>query len=228
VEAICIIPARSGSKGIPDKNVYLLNGKPLIAYSIEAALASPKIKRVIVSTDSESYAEIARQYGADVPFIRPPELAGDEVHSIFSVIHCLEWLQEKERYYPELVVKLLPTAPLRKTKHIDEAVELYKQKGSGSVISVCLADKSPRYYRRIVSNHLVPYEAFNNINYQRQDLESIYQLNGSIYISTPQIIIKNRTFQVEETYPYVMDRKYSIDIDDCFDLKIAEFLLQRR
>lgn len=222
-----MIPARSGSKGIPDKNIFKLNKKPLLAYSISTAKQSRYINRVVVTTDSKKYAEICQTYEAEVPFVRPKEISQDDIHAVFPVIHCVEWLQKNENYNPDIIVMLLPTSPLRQTLHVDQAIELYLKHKNGSVISLTEAEKPPQYIRTIRNGLLHPYEVTNNSpNFQRQELENYYQLNGSIYVTSKETLLKHKTFHVNDIYPYIMDREHSIDINSHFDLKIAEALLK--
>lgn len=223
MNVLCVIPARSGSKGIPNKNITLLGGKPLIAYSIMAAKQSTFNPRVVVSTDSENYKRICKKYGAEVPFLRPTELSKDNVHSVYTVIHLLNWLKENEEYWPDVAVMLLPTAPLRQTRHIDEAITLYLQNRQGSVISVN-ETKAPYYIRQISNGCLQPIlEAPKNR--QRQNFSHYYSLNGAIYVSSPDFIVQHETFHYNPVFPYIMESEYSIDIDKKADLNIAEALI---
>ena len=134
-EVFALIPARSGSKGIPDKNIKLLDGVPLIAYSIAAALQSSIIDRVIVSTDSEEYAEIARHYGAEVPFIRPINISGDKATDVQFFEHAINWLQENDNYVPEYIVHLRPTTPFRNPEIIDDAISKFIGSGYSALRS---------------------------------------------------------------------------------------------
>lgn len=227
MEILSIIPARSGSKGIPNKNIKKLAGKPLLAYSIEASIQSKYIDRTIVSTDSKKYAAISRKYGAEIPFLRPKYLAKDNIHAVYPVIDCIKRLREKENYIPNVIVMLLPTSPLRNNKHIDEAIALFMQKQEGSVISVVEANKPPHYFRVIKDGKLYPFiNEEISPNFQRQDVNDIYELNGSIYVTWTKTLLKNKTFHVETIYPYIMEKMYSIDINEDFDFKIAEFLIK--
>ncbi len=228
MEILCVIPARSGSKCIPNKNIVDVAGKPLIAYSIEAALESKYIDRVIVSTDSREYADISIRYGAEVPFLRPEKLADDHVHSVYPVINCLETLKDEEKYNPDIIVMLLPTSPLRMAKHIDESVEIYLEKKSGSVVSVTEATKPPQYIKRINNGLLQPYEEMaEGPNFQRQQLEKLYEGNGSIFITSITSLLEENTFHGQQVYPYIMDKRYSIDINDKFDLEIVRLILEK-
>lgn len=222
---ICVIPARSGSKRLPNKNIIKLLNKPLIAYTIEAANNSNFKPRVVVSTDSKEFATISINYGAEVPFLRSRKLAKDNVHAVYPVIDTLDFLKKNENYTPEIVVMLQPTSPLRNTLHIDEALELYKEKKNGSIVSVT-ETKPPHYIRTIVKGQLKPIIDINNMNYQQQDFSKYYMGNGAIYITSPDNLVKQQTFKAPPAYPYIMEKKYSIDIDDKEDLLYAEALLK--
>lgn len=148
---LALVPARGGSKGVPGKNIRPLAGKPLISYTINAALRSEYQLRVVVSTDDVRIAEVSRAAGAEVPFLRPQELALDETPTLSVVQDALHWLKEHEAYEPEIVVLLQPTSPLRTAQHIDEGIRLLLETGADSVISVCEAEHSPYWMWRVDS-----------------------------------------------------------------------------
>lgn len=222
-----VIPARSGSEGIKDKNIMKVQGKPLIAYSIEAALKSSFVTNVVVNTDSEEYAKLSQAYGAEVPYLRPAELANGEVHAVYVVLHYLSWLKENGLEQPDVVVMLLPTSPLRKAGHIDEAIQTYLENKRGSVISVTEAAKPPHYIRKVIDGKLVPFVENHHANFQRQELEALYELNGSIYVKSSKDLLLDQTFHGQEVYPYVMERRCSVDVNEPLDLEWAEFLIQK-
>lgn len=230
-----IIPARSGSKGIKDKNIKELNGKPLISYTIEEAKKCRYVDNIYVSTDSKIYAGIAQKYGAKVPFLRSKKLSEDDVHSVYPVVDLVEKLKKTD--YKNIsgriniVVMLLPTSPLRKFWHIDKCIELFMQNMNDvySVISVSKC-KNPMYIKTINNDRLIPYEykSERNPNIQRQDFKKTYSSNGSIYVTRLETLISEKTFYTPIIYPYVMDKLYSVDIDDMFDFKMAELILKGR
>ncbi len=229
MEILSIIPARSRSKGIKNKNIIDIMGKPMVSYSIEVSLNSSYINRTIVSTDSEEYANICKNFGADVPFLRPKELAKDEVHSIYPIIDCINKLKEAENYTPDIIVMLLPTSPLRKSFHIDESIKLYFEHNDfeSTMISVVESDKHPRYFKRIVNGYLEPYEKSTEApNFQRQDLEKLYEGNGSIFIAPRNLLLSKKTFHTSKVYPYIMEKKYSVDVNNYWDLKLVNLLLE--
>lgn len=221
---IAIIPARSGSKGLKDKNIKLLNGKPLLAYTIEAAVNSGIFDKVFVSTDSEKYAEIASSYGAEAYPLRPPELSTDTVGSL-SVIR---YLLENETKEWDTFCLLQPTSPLRTAKHIQEAYHLFESKEADSVVSLVKSDKSPNIINKINENGTI--ENFIKINqktYTRQ-AEEFYLPNGAIFIANVKKFLLSEDFYGEYSYPYVMDKQSSIDIDDIYDFKLVELMEEEK
>lgn len=223
---LAIIPARGGSKGIPKKNVIDLNGKPLIQYTIDAAKNSVYIDDVIVSTDSQEIADVALCCGAEVPFLRPEELASDTTKTIEVLIHCLEELRIQDRRYDYLVL-LQPTQPLRLSHHIDEAIEKIIKLDSDSLTSVTPVKDHPILVRNIDDNHrLVPLLSVSS-TIRRQDFPDYFKVNGAIYINK----ISNLTLETslnDNVTPYMMDHKYSIDIDEPIDLDIARAYLNHQ
>lgn len=226
---IAIIPARAGSKGLPGKNYRLLDGQPMISYTIKAAIDSKIFNRIIVSTDSEKIAEIAREGGAIVPFMRPKELANDIASSDAVIMHTLGFVEDimKEKY--EYVCKLQPTSPLRTSMDIRKAFELLIEKKANSIVSVCECEHSPLWSGMIeedlrIDNFITKTLAVTN----RQILKKYYRLNGAIYISNVDSFKKNGCFFGENSIAYIMEKEHSIDIDDILDFKFAEMLLRER
>ncbi len=219
---LAIIPARGGSKRLPRKNVSDLCGKPLIAYSIEAALKSQYIDKVIVSSDDDEILEISRKYGANI-IKRPIELGSDTATTFVAVNHVLENL---EIY--DFIILLQATSPLRTEIHIDEAIELLDLKNSDSIISVCEMDHSPLWSNTLDStlsmNGFLKDEVLNK---RSQDLEKYYRLNGAIYICKTDELLKEESFFLKENvFAYKMSRKNSIDIDEEIDFIIANELIK--
>lgn len=226
-----IIPARGGSKGLPNKNILPLAGKPLIAHTIAAALAARLLDKVIVSTDHEGIAEKARQYGADVPFIRPSELAQDDT-AIYPVLaHAVRWLEQHEGYSPDYVMLLQPTSPLRNTEDIDSAVRLALEKDADGVVSLSSLKHHP-YWTKGVSTDgrivdFIPLDSPLEVSYnRRQDLPEAYALNGAIYLVRRPVLLEKQTFYTDRTYAYIMPPERSIDVDSSWDLHIAELILR--
>ncbi len=223
---LSVILARGGSKGIPNKNICNLGGKPLITYTIEAALNSTAVNRTIVSTDCDEIAKISTHYGADVPFRRPSSLSNDKSSSIDAIIHCLKWLKENEGYVPDYVCLLQCTSPFRTALHIDEAFAIALQNDADSVVSVCANAKSP-YWMKIIENGKFKDIFPNHQDYKRrQDLPTTYHLNGAVYINRTSFLYKTKSFFNDDTFAYIMDKTSSIDIDEEIDLLFAEFLLK--
>ena len=224
---IAIIPARGGSKGLPGKNIRMLNGKPLISYTIEAAMKSEKISEVIVSTDDLNIAEISKKYGARVPFIRPASLSGDDASAIDVYIHAIEALIKERKDRIDKFLVLLPTAPLRNDKHIDEAIMLFKKAQAFSLISVCEAETPPSWYCKVDENTRLFNAGFDQSKAlsNRQDNCKYYVPNGAIYILDYQGLKETGTYYSDNTIAYMMRREDSIDIDDLIDFQFAEFLI---
>ena len=219
---LAIIPARGGSKRLPRKNVLDLCGKPLIAYTIEAALKSKYINKVIVSSDDEEILNISSNFGADI-LKRPYELANDTATTFDAIKHTID---NFENY--DYIVLLQPTSPLRNENQIDEAIELLEEKQADAIVSVCEMDHSPLW-----SNTLPKNGNMNNflrdevLNKRSQDLEKYYRLNGAIYICKTENLLENKSFFLKDNiFAYIMDRKSSIDIDEELDFLFAERVIE--
>lgn len=221
---LALIPARGGSKGIKDKNIIPLGGKPLIAYSIEAAKRSKYIDSIVVTTDSEKIAEIAKSYGAKVPFIRPAELAADTSKTIDAVLHAIKTLKSLGKEYSTLLL-LQPTQPLRTTDDIDKAIEVYYQKGEKGLVSISPVDDSPLLIRSIGADGKLVKLLSQNSTCRRQDMPNYYKVNGCIYINKIDELDKNTSFN-DNKVPFIMTKEHSVDIDELSDLWMAEYYLQ--
>ncbi len=222
-----IVTARSGSKGIKDKNIRKLSGKPLMAYTIESSVKCQYIDKVMVSTDSDVYADIARDYGADVPFLRSERNSTDIANSIDVLLEVLEEYQKRGMEF-ENIVSLQPTSPLRTCRNLDEAFRLFYDKEADSVVSVCECEYSPLLCG-ILSDDLNMSGFIREENLKRrQDLAKYYRLNGAIYISKVSKLRQLKSFYGERSYAYIMGQKESIDIDTELDFEYAEFLLKNR
>ena len=227
---IAIIPARSGSKGLPDKNIRLVNGKPLLAYTIEAALESGCFDTVHVSTDSERYAEIAREFGADVPFLRSAELATDTASTWDAVREVLARYAELGRKFDTMML-MQPTTPLRTGEDVKAAYALLREKQAKSVIAVCEVDHSPLWCDTIPDSGSMKGFGRKDLAWvNRQDLRPYYRVNGAIYLLSVDGISSPPDDDIYEDncYALFMDRKKSVDIDSEDDLALVEFLLARR
>lgn len=220
---IAIIPARSGSKGLKDKNIKEFCGKPLIAHTIEVAIRSKQFKEVMVSTDSEKYANIARRYGANVPFYRSETTSSDIASSWDMIDEVLRGYKQIGKNFDTFCL-LQPTSPLRTFEDIIEAYNLYKEKASFAVISVCEAEHSPLWCGNLPeSREFVGFINYENMN-QRQATRKFYRLNGAIYIVNIDRFKYDRFLYQEGSYAYIMPQNRSIDIDTAIDFKLAEIL----
>lgn len=219
---IALIPARGGSKGIKRKNIKLINNMPLIYWTIKTALASDYIDRVVVSTEDEEIADISRSLCAEVPFIRPASLAQDNSTGIETVLHALEYLSEARN-----ILLMQPTSPLRKPNHIEEIFKLRSKSNCDSAVSVCLSKKHLDLFFSIDSNKRIIPSSENLKLAPRQEYPEKYILNGSLYLSTKESILHNKSFITSNTIGYIMPEEYSIDIDTQLDWDIAEFLMTK-
>jgi len=222
-----IVPARGGSKAIHRKNIVVVAGKPLIAYTIQAALSADHIDRVIVSTDSQEIAKVARAYGAEVPFLRPPELARDDTPGIVPILHAINWLDEHEGYRPDHVMVLQPTSPFRTAADIEAVIQLARERQADAVVSVCPVHRHPYWMKKITEDgRLTDFLTTDYAYACRQELPSVYALNGAIYLVRRDVLLKRQTFYTERTYAYVMPPERSLDIDTPWDLYLAELILK--
>ncbi len=221
-----LIPARGGSKTIPHKNSKLLAGKPLIAWTIEAAKNCQALSRVIVSTDDPHIADVALQWDAEVPFLRPAELAGDKSSSLDVVLHLIHWLEEHDSM-PEYILLLQPTSPFRTAEDITAAIDLAKTRKVDAVVSVCETDAHPLLCKRVQEDGRLADYVSTDLGYlRRQDLPPAYQLNGAIYVNRCQSLLQERTFLPKDTVPYFMPPERSLDLDTLWDWHLAELILR--
>lgn len=226
---LAIIPARGGSKRLPQKNTLPLCGKPLIAWTIEAAMNSRYIDDVIVSTDDTAIATIAQTFGADVPFIRPASLSDDTARSIDVVLHAIDFMEQKGVVYDQVIL-LQPTSPLRDQQDIDTAIAYYFQRNAQAVIGVCENEHNPIWSNTLSEtcemNHFLSSQ-YNNA--RSQDLPIYYRINGAFYMADIFVLKREQTFFLENNiFAYIMAQEHSVDIDTQIDFIIAETLLQTR
>ena len=231
-KVLALIPARGGSKGIPGKNIRLLAGKPLIAHSIEQAKASKYVDRVIISTDDEKITQVAREFGAEVPFMRPAEIAQDLTPDFPAFEHCLDWLKEYEGYEPDIVVHLRPTGPLRTSKQIDDGIELLaKYPEADSVRSVNEPPKSPYKMWVIGENFMKPLLTLEGTpepyNAPQQTLPKVYQTNPNIGVMWKRTLREKKSVIGQNVLPLII-KEPVVDIDKEIDLRLAELLLEKR
>lgn len=220
MKTLAIIPARGGSKGLPGKNIRMLAGKPLIAWTIEAALASPSIHRTIVSTDDPEIAAVAKSHGAEVPFMRPAHLATDTATSMDVVLHAL---QECLGYTH--VVLLQPTSPLRTTQHIEAAFQLMTSRAATSCIAITKAEESPYWMFTKDAQDTIQKLINQPAATRRQDLPDAYLPNGAIYISSTDLLVVEKSFISVGAVGYEMDASSFVDIDTADDFDTATKLV---
>ena len=229
---LALVPARSGSKGLPDKNIRPLHGKPLLAWPIAAARGSAHVDRVVISTDSASYADLAREAGADVPFLRPPALASDTAPSIDFILHAIDFLQAAGDRFDYLLL-LEPTSPLTESSDIDaalSALDAQRDQADAMVGVTPMVSTHPAFAVRLSGQGLLqPYAAasFGQLP-RRQDTEPLYSLDGSLYISTVDALRRERGFCHLRTLPHVTPRWKSFEVDDLVDFVCIEAILAQR
>jgi CMP-N,N'-diacetyllegionaminic acid synthase len=226
---LSIVTARGGSKGLPCKNIRPLLGKPLIAWSIEAGLCAPSVDALVVSTDDAAIARAACAAGARVPFMRPAELAVDTASSIDVVLHAIDWLAAAGEHY-EIVVLLEPTSPLRETSDIESALELLFVSEAGAVVSVCRAESvHPAFmYRCNSAGRLQPFLEGQPTSLRRQEVEPLYFLEGTVYVSYIDVLREFRTYYHANTIAYEVPKWKSLEIDDLHDFFMVEALLKHK
>ena len=225
---LAIITARGGSKGLPRKNVLPLNGMPLIGYTIKAAQQSNYLSTnpVIVSTDDLEIAQIAKDLGADVPFIRPDELAVDDI-TIYPVLtHAISWFQQHRNFYPDYTMLLQPTSPFRTSDDIDQAMKIVVDNEADGVVSVYPSQPHPYLSKKIVNGKLKTLIESDTVYNRRQEMPSSYTLNGALYVAKSTLLIDKQTFYNDNTYPYIMPIERSIDIDSAWEMHLANLILK--
>jgi len=233
LKIMCLILARGDSKRIPQKNIKILAGKPLISYTIECAKQSKYINRIIVSTDDNKIAEISKKYGAEVPFFRPKDISKEDSTELDAFKHALKWLKENENYEPDLIVKLFATSPFRKPSSVDTAIKLLLDNpNADSVRSVTLCSEHPHKMWTIENNRLKSLIPVNQkkkeahtLSYQL--LPTVYIQNASIDVTKPENVWKKDSITGTEILPLIMDFYESIDINNTVDFDLAEMLLKK-
>ena len=226
-KVLALIPARGGSRRLPGKNLLKLCGEPITVWSIKAAQQSKYVDRIVVSTDSDEIAEVARAAGADVPFMRPNYLASDTASSLDVVKHALNELNQKGQCY-EFIVLLQPTSPLRTSKHIDESFELLQSKDADAIVGVTELDHPIELTNRLPDDLSMKGFFATDSHLRSQEFPKRYRVNGAIYLVRVESLIKENTiFLSDRIYAYKMDREVSVDIDTPYDLKLADALFDR-
>ncbi|MFA9376159.1 MAG: cytidylyltransferase domain-containing protein [Lachnotalea sp.] len=222
---LAIIPARSGSKGIRDKNIKNLNGKPLMAYTIEACKKSNIFDEIIVSTDTLEYANIAQSYGANVPFLRPKCFATDQAATCDVILHVLKEMQKQGELFDYFML-LQPTSPLRNEQHIKESLNVLFDTNADSVISICKVEHPMNLNVKIEENGRINVLFPANIQARRQEVSQEYRINGAMYLSSTEFFLSHASFYGGRTFSLIMSPYHSIDIDDEFQFKLAEYVMK--
>ncbi|MGG2109433.1 acylneuraminate cytidylyltransferase family protein [Lysinibacillus pakistanensis] len=222
---LAIIPARGGSKGIPKKNIIKINGKPLLQYTIDAAIKSKYIDEIHVSTDDDEIVEVAENLGVSVLRKRPIELAQDNSKSIDVILDVINYYKEIIQQHFDYILLLQPTQPLRQSFHIDEAIEKIINLGAESLVSVSLVDNHPILIRQINKEGKLISILQQTSTVRRQDFESYYVVNGAIYLNKIDAI-NSHTSLNDNKIPYIMDKKFDIDIDEYFDVNVFKLKLK--
>lgn len=226
---LAIIPARGGSKGLPGKNIKMLNNKPIIAWSIEAGLKSQYMDNVAVSTDSEEIAEVAKTYGAEIPFLRDASLANDTASS-FSVIKNVIDFYKKQNITYDFIVLLEPTSPLREVSDIDLAIEKLLSSTADSIVGIAKTeDQNPAFLiHKNEKNFISGYENKEMQVLRRQDIKDVYFFEGTIYVSKTDALLTTQTFYHKNTIGYEVPKYKSLEIDDIYDFVMVEAIMNHK
>jgi CMP-N,N'-diacetyllegionaminic acid synthase len=221
-KVLAVIPARGGSKGIPRKNIIEINGRPLIAWTIEAAKRSNYIDKIVLSSEDDEIIKVALDWGCEIPFKRPLDLANDHTPGIEPVLHVLENIKGFD-----YLVLLQPTSPLRTSEDIDECIKLCIESNTNSSVSVCESDKSP-YWMYTINREQILNKILDDdrSTYQRQILPRTFFLNGAVYVAEIKWLLESKAFVGNNTIAYVMPKERSVDIDTRFDLQLAEYFFK--
>ena len=230
MQVLGVITARGGSKGIPRKNLAPLLGKPLLYYTIKAAQRSKRLTRTILTSDDEEIIAVGKQLGVDVPFVRPPHLAGDDASSLEVVLHATQFMEAEENKTYDAVFLLQPTAPLRGAQDIDAALELLDSSEADAVVSVAKVD-DPHPVKMVVlrGGFVHPFLPGRwREDLRRQELEPVYCLNGAVYCMWREVLFEQKSLWGKKTVAYVMPAERSVNIDSRLDLMLAEKILRGR
>lgn len=225
-----VITARGGSRGIPRKNIKLLAGKPLIYYTIKAAQKSKLLDYFLVSTDDKEIADVAQRYGAEVPFLRPPELAQDKTKTLPVLLHALDWAEKNKDCRFDYILTLQPTSPLRTSQDIDRSIELAREHpNADSITSVYDLGFPPQKLKKIVRDGLHDYHEKEITGTRRQEYSTqVYKRNGAIYLTKRDTLLVENSILGSKIIPYIMPTERSVDIDTIFDFELAEFLKKKQ
>ena len=225
---LAIIPARGGSKGLPGKNIKKICGQPLITWSIKSALKSKYLDEVMVTTDYQDIADIAKEYGANVPFLRPSELANDYTSSYDTVLHTIKYYQNNLKKEYDYIVLLEPTSPLRENNDIDNMIEkiIHTQDKFDSITSIGEVHEHPSIMKKIHNNAIIPYNENLEMKTRRQDNDSAYFPYGVAYIAKTSSLLKEKTFYTKKNTFYIIKRYQCYEIDDIYDFIAIENIMK--
>jgi CMP-N,N'-diacetyllegionaminic acid synthase len=227
-DVLGIIPARGGSKGIPKKNIKLLNKKPLIYYTINESQKSNFITRLVVSTDDNNISKISKKLGVEV-INRPKKFAGDKSNAVITYKHIIRYLEKNENYIPDIVVILQPTSPLRSVEDIDKSIKTFISKNCDVVVSVTNTSHPPHWTLVMNKNNRLNFYFKNtNPSKPRQDYPQFYTPNGAVIVTTFNHMINCKDVLSNDVVAYIMPEERSIDIDTLFDFKLAEMLIKNK
>ena len=218
---LAVVPARGSSKRLPRKNLRLLAGRPMLAWTLDAARGAPSVSRLVVSTEDDEIAAYAVGQGVEVPTRRPAELAADDTPGIAPILHMVRWLEAAEGYRPDVVLVLQPTSPLRTAEDIEGSLRVLDEKQGEAVASVCPAPFPSSWLKRVDRDGRL-LDRFAGV-----ETDGEYVLNGAIYIVRRDVLLTRETDAGDPTWAYVMPRERSVDVDTAFDFDQAEWLLQR-
>ena len=230
MRTVAFIFARGGSKGLPNKNLLPLNGKPLIAWAIQQALSVERIESVIVSTDSVEIASTAKLFGAEVPFMRPTELATDRSPEWLSWRHALNWFKKETGHFPECFVSIPTTSPLRESSDIDRCLDLFGEVDCDAVVTITESHRSP-YFNMVRKNESGRIELISKPEgqiFNRQDVPLTYDMTTLCYVARPQFIMRAESLFDGVIHGVTVPKERSIDIDTQVDFEICEYLLNRK
>lgn len=226
---LAIIPARGGSKSIPNKNMASAGGNPLIQWTIATSLSAHMLERIIVTTDNREIAEFALKAGVEVPFLRPAKFAQDETPGIDPILHAIDWLAKHEDYHPDGVMMLQPTSPLRTALDIDNAIKLAITHDADAVVSVTSVEHHPFWMKKLdTQGRMQDFLKIDKPIVRRQELPTLHALNGAIYLAKRPILLAHQTWYTKNTYAYVMPPERSLDIDTPWDLHLVDLILKDR
>ena len=222
-----VITARGGSKGIPGKNIKMLAGIPLIAYTINVAKESKLITHLIVSTDDEEIKDVSKKCGADVPFLRPEELAKDTAKHLPVMQHAVAFMEDKLGIVFDYAVSLQPTSPLRTVEDLDGTIQKLIDSGADSAVSIVeVTGRHPVQIKRLEGDKVLPYSVFEEEGIRRQDLPVAYERSGAVYTMRRDLLMKDNKFYGDDVVGYIVPQDRSVDIDVPFDWLKAEYMLE--